>query len=123
MKQYIRLTGLGIENFSSAISGLANIAIFMGESMERGDIESWRCDRFRTWQALDFSNRFFVMQNSEGDMLSVPFMDGVDPDSVLATMAGEKWVHTEDNQVQYFRLNTRSDGTHKLVAFCTPTPI
>ncbi|KAF7972076.1 hypothetical protein HWV62_19153 [Athelia sp. TMB] len=113
MKQNVRLTGLGNDNFTSAIAGLANIAIFMGENMERGDIESWKTERFRTWQALDISNRFFVMQNGEGDMSSVPFADGVDPDGVLATMAGEKWVHTEDNQVQYFRLNSKSDGTLK----------
>ena len=113
MKQCVRLTGLGTENFSNAILGLANIAIFMGETMEKGDIESWQCDRYRTWQALDMANRFFVMQNSEGDMASVPFVDGVDPEGVLVTIAGDKWVHTEENQVKYFRLNTQSDGTHK----------
>ncbi|KAF7977179.1 hypothetical protein HWV62_4623 [Athelia sp. TMB] len=103
MKQSIRLTGLGTEHFKSAIDGLANVAIFMGESLERGDIESWTPARYRCWQAIEVSNRYFVHQNSEGDMISVPLTADVDPDGVLAKAAGDDWVHAEDNRVGYFR--------------------
>lgn len=113
MKQSIRLTGLGSDQFKSAIDGLANIAIFMGEKLEQGDIESWTPARFRCWQALEVANRYFVHQNSEGDMVSVPLSTDIDPNGVLATLAGDEWVHTEDNIVSYFRLIINSEGKSK----------
>lgn len=113
MKQFVRVTGLGTSHFAQAMEGIANIVAFMGENLERGDIESWKADRFRTWHAMELGNRYFVLQNSEGDMTPTPFEEGVDPDGKLAQMAGDKWVHTEDNKVQYFRLDAKNDGKPK----------
>lgn len=117
MKQSVRITGLGGDDFKRAIQGLAKLGAFMGENLEHGDIENWKSDRFRTWQALDISNRLFTLQNSEGDMSPVPFAVGVDPEGILASIAGDKWVHTEDNAVMYFKLGTRHDGKPKSVVF------
>lgn len=85
----------------------------MGEQLESGDIESWKPERFRTWKALDLGNRYFVRQNNEGDMVPLPFPTGVDPDGVLATLAGDQWVYTEENEVGYFRMYLNSEGKAK----------
>lgn len=87
MKQPIRLTGLGGEHFKGTIEGLVNITTLMGENLERGEIESWTPARFWCWQALEISNRYFVHQNSKGDMVSGPLSTEVDPDGVLAVLA------------------------------------
>ncbi|KAF7976041.1 hypothetical protein HWV62_7944 [Athelia sp. TMB] len=113
MKQSVRLTGLGDKQFHGAIDGLVNIATFMGQNLERGEVEGWAPARFRCWEAIEASNRYFVHQNSEGDMVSVPLSAGVDPDGVLATIAGEEWVHTEDNTVSYYRASTDGEGKQK----------
>ena len=113
------MTGLGTDQFANAIEGIANIAAFMGENLERGDIESWKADRFRTWHAMELGNRYFVLQNSKGDMTTTPFEEGVDPEGKLAQMAGDKWVHTEDNKVQYFRLGAKDDGKPRSVTRLT----
>ena len=110
LKQVIRLTGFGSDDFEKAVEGIANIATFMGEHLERGDIESWRPERFRCWKALELGNRYFVHQNSEGDMIPVPLPSSIDPDGVLTALAGDEWVHTEENEVSYYRLTVNSDG-------------
>ncbi|KAF7980410.1 hypothetical protein HWV62_38226 [Athelia sp. TMB] len=85
----------------------------MGENLERGDIESWRPERYRSWQAVDIGNRYFLHQNNEGDAVPVPLPRNVDPDGILAKLAGDKWVHTEDNEVSYFGLLANVAGKSK----------
>ncbi|KAF7978621.1 hypothetical protein HWV62_45103 [Athelia sp. TMB] len=113
IKQTIRLTGFGAEEFQKAFSGIANIATLMGEHLEHGDIETWKPERYKVWQALDIGNRYFLHQNTEGDAVGVSLPSNVDPDGVLASMAGDKWVHTEDNQVKYFGMLTSDTGKIK----------
>ncbi|KAF7981291.1 hypothetical protein HWV62_34205 [Athelia sp. TMB] len=104
LKQTIRLTGFGSAEFQQAVSGIANIATLMGDNLERGDIESWKPERYRTWQTLDIGNRYFRRQNNEGDAVPISLPRNVDPDGILAKLAGDEWVHTEDNEVRYFGL-------------------
>ncbi|KAF7976038.1 hypothetical protein HWV62_7938 [Athelia sp. TMB] len=112
MKQSVRLMGFGSEHFKNVIDGLANIAIFMGENLARGDIESWTPARYRSWQAIELTNRYFVHQSSEGDMVSIPLTAEIDPDGVLSRLAGDEWVHSEENHVGYFRHHIK-DGKSK----------
>ncbi|KAF7985752.1 hypothetical protein HWV62_345 [Athelia sp. TMB] len=113
MKQTVRLTGFGCEEFKKSVDAIASIAIMMGENVERGDLESWTPVRFRNWQALDIGNRYFVYQHIEGDAVAIPMPASVDPDGVLASIAGEKWVYTEENEVSYFRMRINGDGKAK----------
>ncbi|KAF7983523.1 hypothetical protein HWV62_21072 [Athelia sp. TMB] len=113
MKQTVRLTGLGSTEFTDAIQDIANIVIFMGESLEHADIETWKPERFRNWQAIELTNRYFTHQNNKGDMIAVPIAANVDPEGVLALLAGDKWVHTEDNEVSYFCEEVGAGGKQK----------
>ncbi|KAF7968166.1 hypothetical protein HWV62_31706 [Athelia sp. TMB] len=117
MKQSIRLTGFGCKQFQQAVNSAANLVAFMGQNMDDGSIEQWAPVRFQAWPALEFSNRYFVHQNTEGDMVPVAYSENMDPDGVLAEMAGEDWVHTADNQVSFYKRDAVSDEKPRFVPF------
>ncbi|KAF7966523.1 hypothetical protein HWV62_38066 [Athelia sp. TMB] len=85
----------------------------MGEIIENGDIETWKPQRYRTWQALDVENRYFVRQNSEGDAEGIKIPTNIDPDGILSALTGDQWVYTEENQVCYYRMTLGPDGKEK----------
>ncbi|KAF7967771.1 hypothetical protein HWV62_33181 [Athelia sp. TMB] len=110
MKQSVRVTGFGNAEFERAVNGAAQLAIFMQKNIEPGSVDSWCPDRFQTWSALEFTNRYFVRQNVEGDMIAIEFGRNVDNDGLLTKIAGEEWVHTEENRVSYFNRIVGEDG-------------
>lgn len=117
MKQSVRITGFGSEHFERAVSSAANIGVFMQESIDIDLVDKWSPVRFQTWSALEFTNRYFVHQNIEGDMIPVEFGDRVDADGLLAQISGDKWVHTEENVVSYFQRVSKADGNMECVLF------
>ncbi|KAF7971997.1 hypothetical protein HWV62_19275 [Athelia sp. TMB] len=94
-------------------TGIARIASLMGDNIEKGDIETWKPQRYRTWQALDLENRFFVRQNSEGDAEGIKIPSNIDPDGILSALAGDQWVYTDENQVSYYRMTLGPDGKER----------
>jgi len=68
---------------------------------------------------LNLSNRYFTPANEAHGLEPIPFHKGVDPRGILQTMAkGDgltTYVHTEDNQVQYFSMKRDTEGRMKSV--------
>ncbi|KAF7984851.1 hypothetical protein HWV62_10809 [Athelia sp. TMB] len=111
MKQCVRVTGFGGAEFDRAVEGAAKLAVFMQENIDPNLVDQWTPEHFQSWSALEFTNRYFVHQNVEGDMVPVEFGPHVDTEGLLAKIAGENWVHTEENVVSYFRRVVNADGT------------
>ena len=110
MKQCVRVTGFGNADFQRAVNGAAQLAVFMRENIDPVSVDDWAPVRFQSWPALEFSNRYFVHQNVEGDMIPVEFGPNVDNEGVLAKIAGEEWVHTDENRVSYLQRIETEDG-------------
>ncbi|KAF7974570.1 hypothetical protein HWV62_11940 [Athelia sp. TMB] len=102
MKQSVRITSFGSKLFEDAVQSASKLANFISTDIGGEPSSDWVPARFQKWSALEFSNRYFVHQNSEGDMERAEFGSLIDPDGVLSAIAGEEWVHTEDNQVKFF---------------------
>jgi hypothetical protein len=68
---------------------------------------------------INLSNRYLTPTNEAHGLEAIPFHKGVDPRGILQSMAkGDgltTHIHTEDNQVQYFRMKRDADGNIKLV--------
>lgn len=43
----------------------------------------------------------------------VPFKDNVDPKGALAAGSGDNFVHTADNQVEYYECIKHNDGSQR----------
>jgi hypothetical protein len=60
---------------------------------------------------LSASNRYFTHKRDVGQTTQVTFGDGVDPNGVLKKMARTDYIHTDENEVKYYKLILGSDGT------------
>ena len=59
------------------------------------------------------SNRYFTYKRDVGQATQVAFSDGVDPNGILRRMAGTDYIHTDENEVKYYKLTLASDGTKR----------
>jgi len=57
-------------------------------------------------ECLEITNHYFTLKRNTGGLSSVSFQEEVDPYRVLVNMAASdvvySYVHTDNNQVQYF---------------------
>ena len=73
-----------------------------------------------TLDKLDMSNRYFTPLTDHvggpGSVVeSLPFHKGVDPRNILRDMAKDKFIHNEDNNVDYFSTHRDSNGQRRSV--------
>ncbi|SJL13219.1 uncharacterized protein ARMOST_16658 [Armillaria ostoyae] len=90
MSQAVTLTGLGSTQFEGSVEALKEI----GRKGER---------EFRQgYNAIELLNRYFHPRGKDyrEDLTLSP---DVDPNGILRRVAGDNMVHTEDNEVSYFR--------------------
>ena len=112
------MTGLGTPTFTSALEAAGKVYGYFDRQFSEGTLDSWSCSEEKTFgfACLDISNRYLTPEN-EAKGQDVAFQKGVDPHGVLRGMAtGDgtcSYVHTEDNQVQYFETCRVKNGTIK----------
>lgn len=58
-------------------------------------------------------NRYFMDCRDAGEEEMVSFQDNVDPDGVLQELMGQAFIHTQENEVEYFEEIQQSDGSSK----------
>lgn len=62
---------------------------------------------------IQSGNRYFQWKNSPNAGEAVEFQPMVDPRGVLARMAGENFVHTIDNEVEYMECHIDKHGSNQ----------
>ncbi|KDQ25052.1 hypothetical protein PLEOSDRAFT_1046487, partial [Pleurotus ostreatus PC15] len=60
------------------------------------------------------SNRFFTPVQQSGGLEAVDINPEIDPRGILAKVDATKFLHTEDNAVEYYVLTTGGDGSKSL---------
>ena len=114
------MTGLGSATFSSALDAAEVIYKHFDRQFSEGLLDGWSPmhSTDSTLDRLDMSNRYFTpLRDVSGAGLveSVPFHKGVDPRNILRDMAKDIYVHTEDNNVEYFSMHRDSNGQRRSV--------
>lgn len=111
MGQRVAVTGLGLDNFQDILEGIRNINdTFMAEvppekfqGIEPTEVDGMTCIRF--------ANRFLTPKSmAEQTVHTHSSMLIIDPYSHLKRAAGNKYVHTDDNVVKYFKKRQFVDG-------------
>ncbi|KAK0457946.1 uncharacterized protein EV420DRAFT_1764467 [Desarmillaria tabescens] len=78
--------------------------LIMGEREFRdGELKHWKPMSMKGLDVIELSNRYFRLRNSTNDEEGIPFSNDVDPAGILAKIVQRKWIHTEDNEVRYYR--------------------
>ena len=98
MRQSVSLTGLGTERFKSNMTSINNIQLAFMREFEDNALSS----SYGSSESIDISNRYFVTRTKAPDASPVEFHPSIDPTGELRRLASIYFIHTEDNQVQYF---------------------
>jgi hypothetical protein len=102
------LTGLASPKFNDAILSMRAIEdIFRRQVVDR-NMEVWVPSAFQGHPSIDVSNRYFTPRQHALQDRHISFSQAVDPDNILSEAMGEEFVHTEDNEVEYYE--ARKEG-------------
>ncbi|KAF8240411.1 hypothetical protein L208DRAFT_1156497, partial [Tricholoma matsutake] len=119
LQQRIVLTGLGSPTFTRAFEVAVEIYGYFDRQFSEGILESWMASQdseLDPMPCFDISNRYLTPTKETKDP-DIPFEKGVDPWGILRGMASGNgtctYVHTEDNQVQYFTTSREASGNRK----------
>jgi hypothetical protein len=110
------LTGLGSATFTSALEAACEVYGYFDREFSEGILDSWTSSEEQCFgfPCLDISNRYLTPVK-EANGPEIAFQKGVDPCGILRGMAiGDgtcAYVHTEENQVQYFSSCRNRNGT------------
>lgn len=66
--------------------------------------DSWQPSVFEGHLALDCANRYFTSTKFVQTSQCISFQDTVDPEGVLQGLEDNKFVHTDENEVEYIKL-------------------
>jgi|ERR1700722_12342035 len=105
IKQGIKINGLGTATFELVTESVKTIHDVFDDFFAAGRLEGLENNGEST---LSASNRYFTHRKDVGQAKSVPFGEGVDPKGVLQMLADADYIHTEENEVVYYK---RSEGT------------
>jgi hypothetical protein len=77
-----------------------------------GQLEDWTAGEFRGHYALGALNRYFTPARDAQNMEHIPFEKAVDPQGILENMAKARYIHCEENVVQYYTREVNEQGKH-----------
>ncbi|KAF8229840.1 hypothetical protein L208DRAFT_1046777, partial [Tricholoma matsutake] len=123
LHQGITLSGLGTPTFDQAILAAQEVYSHFNRQFLEGILESWN-DSPGNLSTIDMSNQYLTPSTEARGQESIPFFKGVDPQNILQNMTRgntlNMYVHTEDNQVQYFVLCRGSKAQNDRFEECKP---
>ena len=105
------LTGLSSPKFDNAILSIRAIEdIFRRQTVE-GNMEVWVPSSFQGHLSIDVGNRYFTPRQHALQVRQISFGQAIDPDNILSEAMGEEFVHTEDNEVEYYEARKETGRT------------
>jgi len=112
MRQSVTLTGLSSPEFNDALVSAHAIEDMFQQLVVKGTMEAWVPSTFQGHTSIDIGNRYFTpcQQPLQPDN-QVPFSMVVDPDHILSMAMGNEFIHTEDNEVEYYEAHKEARGT------------
>ena len=104
------LTGLSSAKFNDAIMSIRAIEdTFRGQVVR--NMEVWVPSTFQGHPSIDVGNRYFTPRQHAFQERHISFSAAIDPDNILSEAMGEEFVHTEDNEVEYYEACKEGKGT------------
>ena len=105
------LTGLSSPKFNDAILSIHAIEDIFRQQVVDQNMEAWVPSSFQGHPAIDVGNRYFTPRQHALQDRHISFSPAIDPDNILSAAMGEEFVHTEDNEVEYYEALRKARGT------------
>lgn len=107
MRQSVQLTGLDTSMFNTAVHNIRTLFAEFSRHFQEGDLHVWNPDTFMTHPALNIYNRYFYTTKECPNQAAIALGDTIDPNHTLAALGlASGLIHTDDNQVEYFKFST-----------------
>ncbi|SJL08157.1 uncharacterized protein ARMOST_11520 [Armillaria ostoyae] len=113
MAQSVTVMGLGCQSFEDTILTLQEIRLTAEREFKTGMLEKWNAGAYRGFPVFALSNRYFCTLKDGAHQEEVPFSKDVDPVGILQRLARNDLIHTEENEVQYFKSSVDEDGKRR----------
>jgi len=104
------LSGLSSPKFNDAILSVRAIEDIFRQVADRS-MEVWVPSTFQEHSSIDVSNRYFTPRQHALQDRQISFSAVIDPDNILSEALGDEFVHTEDNEVEYYEARKEGKGT------------
>ncbi|KZT22249.1 hypothetical protein NEOLEDRAFT_1181126 [Neolentinus lepideus HHB14362 ss-1] len=110
LHQSVQLTGYSNPEFQKNIDGLHLIERHIGRSFKEGVLIKWEPIDGDVHPTLSITNKFYTSTRFAERKNTIPFDKVVDPRGILTKLQDEKFIHTEDNKVTYYKVRVADDG-------------
>jgi hypothetical protein len=102
LRQSVAITGLGSEMFARNIRAINTVQAFFSREFQENALMDWTSTSFQNTESIDVSNRYFISSRDASQLSPVELHPSIDPTGRLKLLASTDFIHTEDNQVQYY---------------------
>ena len=111
LRQSISLNGMGTPLFNMCVENVSQGYVILARQIARTRLAPHSIvDAYDGTPSLNFSDRYFTPKKDAPTAKSVPISKEIDPLGTLTTIAGEAFVHTEENVVHYYKRTKDADG-------------
>ena len=111
------LTGLSSPKFNDSILSVRAIEdLFRRQGADR-NMEDWVPSTFQGHPSIDVGNRYFTPSQHALQDRQISFSLAVDPDNILSEAMGDEFVHTEDNEVEYYEARKEAGKTRWVIKY------
>lgn len=112
IRQYIALTGLDHEEFNESLGGFVKVHRYFQDALPTDKLHPLEPLSINGARALACHTRYFNARRYCQSAVSLPFGPWVDPNDDLKRIAGNSYIHTEDNVVQYLGRKTDDEKSY-----------
>ncbi|KAJ7591430.1 hypothetical protein C8J56DRAFT_1047630 [Mycena floridula] len=111
-KQSIKLTGYGSEAFQAAIDGMLKVTLKFERSFPEDSVTPWTVGETVKGEALlELSCKTLLHVADRSNLENVPIDDVIDLYGHMRAVIGDRFIRTEENIVECFRMQKSLDGT------------
>ena len=111
LRQSMMLTGLSSPKFNDAILSVHAIKDIFRRQAVDGNMEGWVLSAFQGHPSIEARNQYFTPRQYALQDCQISFSSAIDPDNILTESMREEFVHTEDNEVEYYEARKEGRGT------------
>ncbi|EFI27784.1 hypothetical protein CC1G_14707 [Coprinopsis cinerea okayama7 len=110
LRQFVKVTGLGSTSFSLAGGAMESVVELFKQALGSDALVGTEEKLYEGDLALDFHARYFTDREVAPQEKHIPFDDLVDPQQILETLRGTRFIHGPDNRVEYCVKRVDPDG-------------
>jgi hypothetical protein len=102
---------MGGSSFNTSINSIYEIHQLFARALPEKSMDDWSPSSYDGFEAIDAANHYFTDRHDATSELQVQFKNSVDPDQLLETAAEEQFIHTAENEVEYYEAKNMEDGS------------